>query len=121
MVRYVLEVDKDITIKQIEVEASKHMQGGDVMRSVVSRIAPEAYQNGVQAGIEKGMEKGRGEGASSVLVSLLNAKFGTLSEKNSLKIRSIQDVGTINGLCMNLLSVGSIDEFMAIVDKVMGR
>ena len=89
------------------------------MRSVVSRIAPEAYEKGIQVGEERAMEKGRGEGASGVLVNLVNLKFGPLSEANSLRIRSIQDIGTINGLCKNLLTVSSIDEFMATVDKVL--
>ena len=85
------------------------------MRSVAGILSPEAYDNGVQFGVEKG----KGEGASGVLVNLVNLKFGPLSEANSLKIRSIQDVGTINGLCMNLLTAVSVDEFMAIVEKVL--
>ena len=117
MVRYVLEVDKDITIKQIEAEVSKSTHGGDVMRSVVSRIAPEAYENGVQVGVEKG----KGEGAAGLLVRQLNAKFGIISAANIKKIKSIQDVDALSALGIKFLETSSIDEFMATVDKVLEK
>jgi len=115
MLYYVVDVDRTITKTQVEIELAKFPEGEEVMRSVAGILSPEAYDNGVQFGVEKG----KGEGASGVLVNLVNLKFGPLSEANSLKIRSIQDVGTINGLCMNLLTASSIDEFMFTVDKVL--
>ena len=117
MVRYVLEVDNDITIKQIEAEASKHTQGGDVMRSVVSRIAPEAYEKGIQVG----EEKGEGLGFAKLLVRQLNAKFGLLSAANIQKIKSIQDVDALGSLGVKFLETSSIDEFMGYVDKVLEK
>ena len=119
MLYYVVDVDRTITKTQVEIELAKLPEGEEVMRSVAGILSPEAYEKGVQVGEERAMEKGRGEGASGVLVNLVNLKFGPLSEANSLKIRSIQDVGTINGLCMNLLTASSIDEFMFTVDKVL--
>lgn len=89
------------------------------MLSVAARIAPEAYERGFEVGFMIGYEIGRLKGAREILFSLFWCKYGILSQKNAKRIKQIDDADALNGLCCNLLNISSIDEFMAVVDKVL--
>ena len=123
MLYYVVDVDKTITKDQVKLELAKLPEGEEVMRSVAGILSPEAYEKGIQVGEEKGIEKGeakgRGQNARIVLLSLVTAKFGPLSEKHSEKLKMLKDADTLNGLCVSLLTVNTIDEFMATVDNLL--
>lgn len=85
------------------------------MLSVAARLAPDAYERGFKVGYEIG----RLNGTRDILFSLFWCKYGILSQKYAKRIKQIDDADTLNSLCLNILTISSIDEFMAAVDKVL--
>jgi len=70
----------------------------------------EGIQLGRQEGVQLGRQEGVQQGKQSILIQLLNAKFGTLTEPLVQEIRAITSEQELDRLSLRVLTANSIDE-----------
>ena len=70
-------------------------------------------------GKQEGHQEGREEERKSMLLQVVQVKFGSISEEISQKLDKIVDPGTIESLLQGLMESESLDEFNARLDKYL--
>jgi len=80
-------------------------------------ITNPLIEQGRQEGIQLGRQEGVQQGKQSILLQLLNAKFGPLPEPVVQEIRAITSEQELNRLNLRVLTANNLDE-MGLDGKV---
>ena len=73
-------------------------------------ITNPLIEQGRQEGIQLGRQQGVQQGKQSILLQLLNAKFGALPEPVVQEIRAMTSEQELDRLSLHVLTANSIDE-----------
>ena len=73
-------------------------------------ITNPLIEQGIQQGHQQGIQEGMQLGKQSLLLQLLNAKFGELPASVGEKIRAITSEQKLNQLSLRILTANSLDE-----------
>jgi hypothetical protein len=74
------------------------------------KLEAEGMKKGLEKGLEKGMEKGRLEGMRSVLLGLLERRFGPLALATRAKVEAITAADELSRLAGQVLDARSVEE-----------
>ncbi len=84
------------------------------------RLAVErALREGLEEGRQQGFQEGIQEGIQQVILNLLQARFGTLSDELHQLIRTVQDIETLNQLSILSAQVETLDQFVAKLQSII--
>ncbi|MEZ4442978.1 MAG: hypothetical protein R3B72_28035 [Polyangiaceae bacterium] len=107
LVRYILEVTEHDELEVLEFSRAL----GPVAEQVVMTGAEKLIEKGRAKGLEQGLEQGRATGQAEAVVTLLEKRFGGLSERQRVVIHgaSLEQLG---GWLERVLEVGSVEELI---------
>jgi len=94
----------------LEVKSKRIKVNEMITNPLIEQGRQEGVQLGRQEGIQLGRQEGVQQGKQSILLQLLNAKFGTLPEPLVQEIRAITSEQELNRLSLRVLTANSIDE-----------
>ena len=81
-----------------------------VYQRLIREVYPEVNEMITNPLIEQGRQQGVQQGKQSILLQLLNAKFGTLSESVVQEIRAITSEKELDRFSLRILTANSLDE-----------
>ena len=81
-----------------ELLKSLNEQGGKIMPSLAKKLYDEGLEDGLKEGIQEGMQKGKIEAFRSMLLDLVEIKFGAIDPGLADRIQSIDDLDTLERL-----------------------
>ena len=80
------------------------------MQTMLAERALEWTREWEEEGRQKGLEEGRQEGVRSVVLSLIEQRFGIVPPEVRQRVESLHDLAALNRLAKRILLVSSIDE-----------
>jgi len=77
----------------------------------------KGLEEGIQKGLEEGIQKGLEEGEANLLIRQLNRRFGSLTDNQKQKVRSLS-IPQLESLAEDLLDFENISDFEKWLEKV---
>ena len=109
----------NIIVYSVETYLSLSAEEEQVYQRLIRGFHPEVNEMITNPLIERGRQEGIQQGKQSMLLQLLNAKFGVLSEPVVQEIRAITSEQELNRLSLRVLTANSIDEMGRLNCKLM--
>ena len=92
----------------------------EMSKMITNPLIEQGRKQGIQKGIEQGMQQGIQQGKQSILIQLLDEKFGKIPESMKNQIREITDENLLDQLSLRILKANSLDE-MGLDGEVEGE
>lgn len=89
----------------------------DAYETLVKYWQDKAKEEGIQKGLEEGIQKGLEEGEANLLIRQLNRRFGSLTENQKQKVRSLS-IPQLESLAEDLFDFENISDFEKWLEKV---
>ena len=103
------------------VETALPETGGTVMPTIAEKWIEQGIQQGIQQGTLQGIQQGILQTAREDIIEILEVRFEVVTRTIVERINGIDDPTILKMLLKKAATVGSLEEFVEVMDRIMGQ